>query len=180
MPQERTRETRPPLVVLIGEMTKDRHRIEDLLNVGSVVVLACDADAVRLWLPQALGLQEGLGLPRVVLRVDHLEIDLTERHVRWKGSLIHVTDLEFELLVTLARDPGRVISRKSLVETVWGMTFYGDVANLHSAVKRLRRKLRSLGVDLRIESVRGVGFRIGRRSGRLRRNVRVRASQHSR
>lgn len=163
----------PPLVLLIGEETKDHPRIDDLVDRGSLVVLAPSLEIARLWLPQALGLRSERDLPRVILRVDHLEIDLTERRVRWFGTPLDLTDHEFQLLVVLAENPGRACTFSDLYKRVWGAAFYGDIEAIHAAVKRLRRKLRADGVRLTIESVRGVGFRLASPSGRLRRFLRT-------
>lgn len=163
----------PPLVLLVGEEAKDHGRIDDLIDRGCLVVLAPSLEIARVWLPQALGLGSERDLPRVILRVDHLEIDLTERRVRWFGTPVALTDHEFQLLVVLAEDPGRARTFNDLCRRVWGATFYGDIEVVHAAVKRLRKKLRATGITLRIESVRGVGFRLSGPSGRLRRFLRT-------
>lgn len=138
------------------------------------MVLAPDIDAVRSWFPGAVSLREE-PLPHVILRVNHLELDLTARGVRWGDRRLDLTAHEFDLLAALAEDPGRVWTFGDLVTRVWGSTFYGDLAAVHSAVKRLRKKLRQSGLEVGIESVRGIGFRLAATSSRLKRFIRRRS-----
>jgi DNA-binding response OmpR family regulator len=95
---------------------------------------------------------------RAELGGDGLTVDLARRRVLARGKEVSVTNLEFELLVTLVRDPGVVLSRPQLLDLVWGPDFYGDDHVLDVHVGNLRRKL---GDDQQrwIETVRGFGFR---------------------
>jgi DNA-binding response OmpR family regulator len=95
---------------------------------------------------------------RAELGGDGLTVDLARRRVLARGEEVSVTNLEFELLVTLVRDPGVVLSRPQLLDLVWGPDFYGDDHVLDVHVGNLRRKL---GDDQQrwIETVRGFGFR---------------------
>ncbi|MEV6812654.1 winged helix-turn-helix domain-containing protein [Micromonospora sp. NPDC051296] len=64
---------------------------------------------------------------------------------------------EYDVLVALAVDPGAVVTRRTLLETVWSPNFFGRGKTLDFHVASLRRKL---GDPARIETVRGVGFRL--------------------
>ena len=71
-----------------------------------------------------------------------------------------LTTIEFDILTTLARERGLVLSRQRLLDRVWGMDYVGDehVVDVHLA--NLRRKLGDDAAHPRyIETVRGVGFR---------------------
>ena len=96
-------------------------------------------------------------------RVGPLEIDTLSREARLAGSPLTLARLEFDLLETLARHPGQVLSREQLLDQVWGHNYYGDTRAVDSAVKRLRAKLREAGSapDL-ISTVRGIGYRLER------------------
>lgn len=72
----------------------------------------------------------------------------------------HLTPLEFGLLEALAAVPGQVRRFPDLVREVWGTSHLGDAAQIHSVVKRLRRKLEDLRAPVDVEAVRGVGFRL--------------------
>lgn len=89
-----------------------------------------------------------------------LVIDAPRRSVTVRGMPATLTTIEFDLLTTLAREPGVVLSRQRLLDRVWGMDYVGDehVVDVHLA--NLRRKLGDDAAHPRyIETVRGVGFR---------------------
>jgi len=88
-----------------------------------------------------------------------LEIDVVAREVRVKGEPAHLTRIEFDLLVTLARNPRRVFTREQLMMGVWGEPFDGSHV-LDTHLSRLRRKIDSVGGDRVAHAVRGVGFRL--------------------
>jgi DNA-binding response OmpR family regulator len=92
-----------------------------------------------------------------------LEVDAFSREARLAGTPLPLTRLEFELLETLIRHAGQVLSRDQLLDQVWGYDYYGDARAVDSAVKRLRAKLRAAGGDSTlIANVRGVGYRLER------------------
>ncbi|MGH9890789.1 MAG: winged helix-turn-helix domain-containing protein [bacterium] len=167
----RARQNTPPLVVLIGDDGKDPSRIAELLDTGALIVVAPDIGAVRGWLPGALLGGQKPDLPHVIVRVSHLEIDLTELQARWLDRVLDLSDHELRLLAALAEDPGRVWGFEELNRKVWGTSFYGGRETIHSAVKRLRKKLARAGAEVRIESIRGVGFRLRDRSRRTRKSL---------
>ena len=75
-----------------------------------------------------------------------------------KGSAVDLTPREVEVLTFLARNAGRVQSRESILESVWGYEFYGDERNVDSLIKRLRQKLGS-HPGFQIRSIYGVGYK---------------------
>ncbi len=99
----------------------------------------------------------------VVYRVGPLEVDTLSRQAQFDGNPLPLTRLEFELLETLARHAGQVLSRDQLLDQVWGYDYYGDARAVDSAVKRLRAKLRAAGGDpTLVSNVRGIGYRLER------------------
>jgi two-component system alkaline phosphatase synthesis response regulator PhoP len=90
-------------------------------------------------------------------------IDLDQRVVKHSGGEIAMTGKEFDLLVQLARRPGRVFSRQELLNSVWGMDFVGIDRTVDTHVTRVRKKLRqALGNQEVIDTVHGVGYRFRR------------------
>ncbi len=67
---------------------------------------------------------------------------------------------EFELLSLLASRPNQVFQRELLLERVWGYDYEGDEQTLNVHIKRIREKLQKLTVDVKIVTVRGVGYKI--------------------
>ena len=88
-----------------------------------------------------------------------LAIDTASHEVFMRGQLVHLTPREFDLLATLAAQPGRVFTRDQLLQQVWGEEYYGDhVVDVN--VTHLRKKLDDDPTDPKfIETVRGVGYR---------------------
>jgi DNA-binding response OmpR family regulator len=88
-----------------------------------------------------------------------LLIDPTRRRVSVDGQEVALTPLEFEILLTLARDPGVVLSRDTLMDRVWGYRDYAGGRVVDSHVARIRRKLGEDGNEPRfIRTVHGVGY----------------------
>jgi two-component system KDP operon response regulator KdpE len=76
-----------------------------------------------------------------VLTVGDLEVDLEHREVRVAGSPVHLTPHEFDLLRYLARNEGKLLTHRMILQEVWGPG-YADAKNiLHVNVSQLRRKL---------------------------------------
>lgn len=92
----------------------------------------------------------------------NLLMDVERRSVVVHDISIELTRLEFDLLHRLLINPGRVLTRERLLEQAWGYDYVGDTRAVDSAVKRLRAKLRAVLAEADcIESVRGLGYRIG-------------------
>lgn len=91
-------------------------------------------------------------------RVGTLEIDRRTRRVRVAGEEVALTPKEFDLLADLAEEPGAVVTRQQLIEDVWDSHWYGPTRTLDVHVASLRKKL---GDGAWVETVRGVGFRLG-------------------
>ncbi len=89
-----------------------------------------------------------------VLEVGPLRIDLAAHTVEVDGRPVELTAREFDLLVALAREPGRVWSRTRLLDQVWGIQFDPGTNRVDVYVGYLRKKL---GAGL-IHTVRGVGY----------------------
>jgi len=75
------------------------------------------------------------------LRIGPLEIDLAGRDVRMGGRPVSLTPKEFDLLVVLASNQGRVFGRETLLQKVWGYDYLGDSRTVDVHVQRLRSKL---------------------------------------
>lgn len=94
------------------------------------------------------------------LDVGDLAIDIDARTVIIGGAPIELRPKEFDLLVALAREAGRVVRRERLLEDVWDEHWYGSTKTLDIHIWALRRKLDAPGATSRISTVRGVGYRL--------------------
>ena len=94
-----------------------------------------------------------------------LQIDVNAHEVTRAGKVIALTRLEFDLLVALAREPGRVFSRDALLSEVWGYRHSTDTRLVNVHVQRLRSKIEHDPERPEIVlTVRGVGYKAGHQS----------------
>ena len=94
------------------------------------------------------------------LRFDGLEIYPDARRVTIDGHEVELTQLEFELLLFLARHPGQAFTRDQLMEYVWQYSFYLDTSTVTVHIRRLRAKLEPDPTRPRfIQTIWGVGYR---------------------
>jgi len=91
-----------------------------------------------------------------ILTADGIKLNPSTRTVVADGEPVTLTYKEFELLHTLMKNAGAVISRESFVREIWGEEYFGDSRTVDIHIKNLRAKLKAGGG--RIVSVRGVGY----------------------
>ncbi len=100
--------------------------------------------------------------PSEHVRVGDLDIDVAGHQVRRGAAQIALTPLEFDLVVTLARQPWKVFTREELLEQVWGYQHAADTRLVNVHVQRLRAKIeRDPEHPEIVLTVRGVGYRAG-------------------
>ena len=152
----------------------------NLTVVVHLTVAAERAYTVSAQLAEAL--RSAAGLPGIRMTVEHpvpevprqrtplrpepdLRILTGQRRVLSRGDEVELTRLEYDLLLFLCRNPGRVHRREALMTTVWKLELPHRSRTIDVHVRRLRRKL---GPDVPlITTVRGVGYRVDD-TGRVR------------
>jgi DNA-binding response OmpR family regulator len=92
------------------------------------------------------------------LSVGDLMIDLARREARLADQTLDLRTQEFDLLHTLAAQPGRVFTREQLLQQAWGFDFYGQTRTVDVHIAHLRKKLD--GGVVKIETVTGVGYKL--------------------
>lgn len=96
-----------------------------------------------------------------VLKVADIAINLEKRDVRRHGESIELTPMEFDLLATLAQNPGRVFSRMQLLDTVQGVAYEGYERTIDSHIKNLRKKIElDVSQPRYVITVHGVGYKV--------------------
>jgi two-component system OmpR family response regulator len=101
--------------------------------------------------------QPGRGGGDAIVRVGDLELDEDHWTVRRAGTPVELSPTEFRLLAYLMRNQGLMLTRKQLLENVWGWEYAGQSQVLETYVSYLRHKLDPLGPPL-IHTQRGVGY----------------------
>jgi DNA-binding response OmpR family regulator len=95
------------------------------------------------------------------LKLDNnIEILKDRREVLKSGSRIELTNKEYELLIFLSENRGKIFSRSDLLDKVWGFDFIGDTRTVDIHVQRLRKKLCESKDMSVIETVFGIGYKI--------------------
>jgi DNA-binding response OmpR family regulator len=152
----RENQTRKTPIIMLTAKTSEADRVAGL-DVGADDYIA-----------KPFSVRELLARVRAVLRRiegeagesyedRRLRIDFEDVRASCDGKNVRLTHKEFQLLSTLAKKKGRVITRQQLLDQVWGYSYYGDARTLDVHIRRLRQKLETCG-DC-IETVVGVGYR---------------------
>jgi two-component system alkaline phosphatase synthesis response regulator PhoP len=93
-----------------------------------------------------------------LISLGDLVIDHIRREVRLAARTLDLRTQEFDLLVTLAKQPGRVFSREQLLQQAWGFDFFGQTRTVDVHIAHLRKKMS--GGSVEIETVTGVGYKL--------------------
>ncbi|MEE8419236.1 MAG: response regulator transcription factor [Dehalococcoidales bacterium] len=96
--------------------------------------------------------------PGETMEIGQLRIDMPRQEVTVAGQPVKLRTKEFALLATFVQNPGIVMSREKLLETVWGFDYYGESRTVDVHVNHLREKIAGSGAQ--IETVRGTGYKI--------------------
>jgi len=89
----------------------------------------------------------------------HLMINSDSHEARAAGHRLELTATEFQVLLELAKNAGRVLTRDQLLALVWGNDYYGNDRVVDVYVGQVRRKLQDATGQLLIETVRGIGYK---------------------
>jgi len=98
--------------------------------------------------------------PGYVLEVGDVRVDPDRHRVFVRDEEVHLRRKEFELLLLLVANAGRVLTRDTLIDRVWGTDYVGDTKTLDVHIKRLRTHVeQNPSTPMSITTVRGVGYR---------------------
>jgi len=102
-----------------------------------------------------------------IVKADEITIDCSRREVYKNGKLLELPLKEFELLKLLVLNKGKVLSRETLLDKVWGYDYFGETRTVDVHVRYLRQKVEDDDSNpVYIETVRGIGYRFNDRSSK--------------
>ena len=100
-----------------------------------------------------------------VLRVGDVEVDIARHRVKVGGTEVELTPKEFAFLAALAREPGRVLTHRTLLQEVWGPEYGSETQYLRVYASQIRKKLEDDPTRPRLVTEPGVGYRLVDPSG---------------
>ncbi|PKB70694.1 MAG: hypothetical protein BZY87_09205 [SAR202 cluster bacterium Io17-Chloro-G6] len=127
------------------------------LNADEMVVFPVSAEELTTRVKQSMYRVSGPAGPKL-LRAGDLSIDLERYEVTVAGRRVSLTYKEFQLLVLLASNPGRVYTREALLSQIWGYDYLGGTRTVDVHIRRLRSKVESPGNSF-VETIWNVGYR---------------------
>jgi len=172
-----------PLLIAVAASMEERVRLAELVDDVAPLLLVSSLDELRRLLtpaqqpppappeqpeppePEAVDEPVARKVPdrrtdRGDRDADVLTIDSARSVAQWREREVPLTDLEHDLLTRLITEPLRVWTYEALHQAVWRNRHLRGTADVHSLVKRVRRKLDELGTTVTIDAVRGTGFRL--------------------
>jgi len=147
-----------PLLLMIGPHQIGILALRDELY-DDFCLLSADADQVVARL-EHLFWGSGRGLQPELVEHGPLVLNLETYQAAVMGRVLDLTYMEYELLRFLSTHPGKVFTRETLLNRVWGYEYYGGARTVDVHVRRLRAKLGEEHAYL-IQTVRSVGYRFG-------------------
>jgi two-component system response regulator RegX3 len=111
--------------------------------------------------PLEANLPAGEDFPTTVLKSGEIELDLDRHECTVRGQEVQLPLKEFELLEQLLSSAGRVVTRETLIDRVWGYDYVGDTKTLDVHIKRLRSRIElDPAKPTLITTIRGLGYRL--------------------
>ena len=144
-------------VIMLTARSDLQDRVEGL-NLGADDYLAKPFSMVELVARLGAVLRRRTGEGLTVQSYADLTVNLAIREVKRSGTKIELTTREFALLECLLRQPGRVVTRVEISQSVWGHQFDPGTNFVDVAIQRLRRKVDDPFPRKLIQTVRGVGY----------------------
>jgi two-component system response regulator MtrA len=153
-------ESMVPIVMLTAK--GDTHDVVLGLEAGADDYMVKPFNPSELVARLKVRLRRSASEPISSLRIGDLAIDQVAHTIARGGKTIPLTRLEFDLLVALAKEPGRVFTRESLLGEVWGYQHATDTRLVNVHIQRLRSKIEKDADNPElILTVRGVGYKAG-------------------
>ena len=152
---DQCRKLKMPVVAVVSREALEAY--DPSLNPDELIVHPLSDSELLVRIKQAIYRVNG-PMGSQVLRLGEMSIDLERYDVTVAGRRVSLTYKEFQLLVLLASNPGRVYSRENLLSQIWGYDYLGGTRTVDVHVRRLRSKIEAPGRSF-IETIYLVGYR---------------------
>jgi two-component system KDP operon response regulator KdpE len=152
----------PIIVISAREQEKDKIKA---LDAGADDYLtkpfAAGELLARIRVAQRHRLMQATGQEESIFSADNLKIDLVKRQVFLDGKVVHLTPIEYKILVMLVRNAGKVVTHTLLLKEVWGPPYINETQYLRVYMAQLRHKLEANPARPRfLINEPGVGYRL--------------------
>ncbi|MDD4924418.1 MAG: response regulator transcription factor [Dehalococcoidales bacterium] len=138
----------------------DKNKMDIMITLNKIddfVVFPYDKDELILRIKRLLQKVKNIDSSDI-LKCDGLTIDIVKYEVTLENRVIELTFKEYELLLYLASNKGRVFTREALLNKVWGFDYFGGDRTVDVHIRRLRSKIEDSDHTF-IETVRNIGYR---------------------
>jgi DNA-binding response OmpR family regulator len=143
----------------------DNDNMDSLLTLNKIddfIILPYQKDELILRIKRLLQKVKNIESSDI-LKCDGLTIDLVKYEVTLENRVIELTFKEYELLLYLASNKGRVFTREALLNKVWGFDYFGGDRTVDVHIRRLRSKIEDSEHTF-IDTVRNIGYRFKKNS----------------
>ncbi|MGP8260449.1 MAG: response regulator [Acidobacteriaceae bacterium] len=156
--QVRRRNDRTPILILTAR--DQPAQVVELLNAGADDYLTKPFDLGELLARAKALIRRGKGAPQPVLTVGRISLNTVEQTVRCAGELIDLSPTEYRLLEYLIFRPRAVVSARELLEHLYDYNWQHHSNVIEAHISNLRKKLRAVGEETTIATLRGRGYRL--------------------
>ncbi|MDX8381703.1 MAG: winged helix-turn-helix domain-containing protein [Ghiorsea sp.] len=145
-------------VLMVTALTMSEERVRGL-NEGADDYLGKPFEPDELIARVAALLRRSKSVATETFDTSIIQLDYESMEVRIDGQPLRLRRLEFQLLRVLMEKPGRVFSRDTLLDMVWGRDSFVEERTVDATIKRLRKDLAAFGQGECVQTIRGMGYR---------------------
>jgi DNA-binding response OmpR family regulator len=156
--QVRARGDAAPILVLTAR--SERENVIQLLNAGADDYLTKPFDLGELLARVKALIRRGKGVAHPVVAIGRLSVNSIEQTVRCNGQLLDLSPTEYRIFEYLIFRPRAIVSKRELLEHLYDYRWEHHSNVIEAHVSNLRKKLRAMGEEATVETLRGRGYRL--------------------
>jgi DNA-binding response OmpR family regulator len=156
--QVRRRKDMTPILILTAR--DERAQVVELLNAGADDYLTKPFDLGELLARAKALIRRGKGVSHPILTVGSISLNTVEQTVRYQGELIDLSPTEYRLFEYLLFRPRAIVSARELLEHLYDYNWQHHSNVIEAHISNLRKKLRAVGEETSITTIRGRGYRL--------------------